>query len=190
MDTVTPVFNDNGEYSHPLSEYVWLWVDVQGQHSLYDGPHLYPLETVQVLIEDGFVVPNGETLPFGWIPLRSFPSRELAHAWATLGDCAREMIRLETGKPLSKEAEDAENERVCKWSKGMILSTIGLWGTQERLSWYARATTHDSDMPGPVSVTHQRSDGIVIKMCSQEIYDNTTMLPVALLSLFDEKRRM
>ncbi len=100
------------------------------------------------------------------------------------------MVRLGSGKPLSKEAEEAEDDRVHKWTKGMILSTISLWGTQERLSWYARATTHDSDMPGPVTNTHQRSDGTIIKMCSQEIYENITMLPVALLCLFDEQRRM
>ena len=190
MDTVTPVFEDNGEYSRPLSDFAWIWVDVPGQHSLFDGPHLYPLETVQVLIEEGFVIPSNETLPFGWAPLRSFPSRELAHAWATLGDCVREMVRLGAGPPIDKKAEDVENDRVSKWAKGMVLSTIGLWSTQERLSWYARATTHDSDMPGPVAVTHQRSDGVVIKMCKQHVYDNTTMLPVALLSLFDEQRRM
>ena len=72
----------------------------------------------------------------------------------------------------------------------MILGTIGLWGTQERLSWHVRATEHDSDMPGPVRVSHQRSDGTMIKMCSQVIHCNTTMLPIALLCLFDEQRRM
>ena len=101
-------------------------------------------------------------------------------------DCARKALRLD-GKQLSKEAEE---ERVRKWSKAMILATTGLWTTQDRLSWYARTTKHDSEMPGPVRVTHQRSVGTVSKMCAQEIYDNATMLPVALLSLFDEQRRM
>ncbi len=45
-------------------------------------------------------------------------------------------------------------------------------------------------MPGPVAVTTFRSDGTMIKMCSTEIHDNRTMLPVALLCLFDEQLRM
>ena len=190
LDTITPIFDDQNQYMRPLCDFVWLWIDVPGQHSLYDGPHLYPFETAQVLIDDNFLVPSAETLPFGWVPLHSFPSRELAHAWNTLHDCTRSMVRLTAGKPIDKAAQEAEDDQVQAWAKTMILATIGLWGTQERLSWYARATTHDSDMPGPVRVTHQRSDGTMIKMCNQVIYHNTTMLPIALLCLFDEQRRM
>ena len=45
-------------------------------------------------------------------------------------------------------------------------------------------------MPGPVRVTSFRPDGTTIKMCATELHDNRTMLPVALLCLFDEQRRM
>ena len=100
------------------------------------------------------------------MPLPSFPSRELAHAWSTLHDRTLSMVRLTAGKLLNKSAQDAEDDQVQAWAKTLSLSTIGLWGTQERLSWYARATTHDSDMLGPVRVSHQRSDGMLIKMCS------------------------
>ena len=75
-------------------------------------------------------------------------------------------------------------------AKEMILSSIGLWTKQERLAWHARQTSHDSDMPGPVLVTSFCPDGSAIKMCTTELHDNRTMLPVALLCLFDEQRRM
>ena len=45
-------------------------------------------------------------------------------------------------------------------------------------------------MPGPVRVTSFRHDGAVMKMCATQLHDNRTMLPVALLALFDEQRRM
>ena len=65
LDELEPVFND-GQWRRPLTDFEWLWVDIFEQdtdegfqdvpdmHRLYDGPHLYPLETVQFLIEDGF----------------------------------------------------------------------------------------------------------------------------------------
>ena len=36
-----------------------------------------------MLIEDGFIQANAETLPLGWRPWRSFPSSDLQDAWAT-----------------------------------------------------------------------------------------------------------
>ena len=41
-----------------------------------------------------------------------------------------------------------------------------------------------------MSVTTFRPDGSMMKMCATTLHDNRTMLPVALLSLFDEQRRM
>ena len=69
-----------------IEDYQWLWFDAQGeeQHPLYDSPHLYPLETVQVLMEEGFLVANSDTLPFGWVPQRRFLSADLADAWNRL----------------------------------------------------------------------------------------------------------
>ena len=60
MDELEPIGN------RALTDFGWLWVDVYEQfdggwqdepelHRLYDGPHLYPLETVLFLMEDGFV---------------------------------------------------------------------------------------------------------------------------------------
>ncbi len=46
------------------------------------------------------------------VPLPSFPSRELAHAWSTPHDCTRSMVRLTAGKPLNKAAQDAEDDQV------------------------------------------------------------------------------
>ena len=163
FDWMRPVFRADASYSKPLTEFAWLWVETEGEHPLYDGPHLYPLETVQVLMEEGFLQANSDTLPFGWVPYTWFPSSDLADAWANL-------------------------ER-CGGDKKMILATIGLWNKQERLSWYARRTDCEADMPGPVSVKSFQQDGTIM-MCATELYDNRTMLPVSLLCLFDEQRHM
>ena len=72
LDKLVPVTGN-------LTDYEWLWVDAfaegghgyqhqPDQHRCYDGPHLYPLETVLFLIEDGFLEPNQSTLPWGWKP--------------------------------------------------------------------------------------------------------------------------
>ena len=72
----------------------------------------------------------------------------------------------------------------------MILAAIGLWTKQERLAWHARRTSHDADLPGPVRVTSFRPDSSTVKMCATELHDNRSMLPISLLCLFDEQRRM
>ena len=166
LDFFRPVFV-NGTYDRPLRKFAWLWVEAQGEHPLYDGPHLYPLETVQELIEEDFLQASADTLPFGWIPYRRFPSSDLADAWANLERCG---------------SDEQSNKK-------MILATIGLWNKQERLSWYARRTDCEDDMPGPVRVKSFRQDGTIM-MCASELYCNRTMLPVSLLCLFDEQRHM
>jgi hypothetical protein len=168
LDAFLPVFAENGELDlFPLNEYAWLWVEAAAstkeQHDLYDGPHLYPWETVQVLIEEGFLVASAETIPFGWRPWRWFPSQDLAAAWQHLQDCGGD--------------------------KKMILATIGIWNKQERFTYYARTTDREEDMPGPVTIKHFRPD-CTIMMCQSRLHDNRTMLPVSLLCLFDEQRRM
>ena len=82
MDVFLPVFDEAGEWVLPLKRFAWVWVDVPNeQHALYDGPHLYPRETVQVLMDENFLVASASTLPFGWAPKRKFPSADLANAW-------------------------------------------------------------------------------------------------------------
>ena len=159
LDHLEPVFGTGAEFE----QFVWLWVEATGEHALYDGPHLYPRETVQVLIEEGFINADGVSLPCGWIPTRTFPSKDLELAW--------------------KELES------CGGGKLMILSTIGLWTIQTRTKWFARRTDCEDDMPGPVTVKTFREDGTVM-MCPTELQDNRTMLPFSLLCLFDEQRRM
>ncbi len=165
LDAFRPVYAENGDYDlGDISEYAWLWVDVaEGEHDLYDGAHLYPWETVQVLIEDGFLIAGPETIPFGWRPWREFPSKDLADAWQQLKECGGD--------------------------KKMILSTIGIWNKQERYTYLARTTDREEDMPGPVTIKHYKSDCTVM-MCQSRLHDNRTMLPVSLLCLFDEQRRM
>ncbi len=114
-------------------------------------------------MREGFLVADADTLPFGWLPSRKFPSADLANAWSHLHRCC---------------GDDGA-------AKKLILSTIGLWSKQERVAWTVRRTSHDADMPGPVRVTSFRPDGSMLKMCATTLHDNRTMLPVALLSLFD-----
>ena len=79
LDQLEPVFVDG---TYDLNRFEWLYVDILEQgddgdmfqdapdaHRLYDGPHLYPLETVQYLIYDGFLKPSAKTLPLGWAPI-------------------------------------------------------------------------------------------------------------------------
>ena len=88
MDTLIPVFDDAGQYGLPLKRFAWLWVDAgEIQHALYDGPHLYPRETVQVLMHEGVLKASADTLPFGWAPKRKFASADLAEAWSKLQRC-------------------------------------------------------------------------------------------------------
>ena len=60
------------------------WQDVPKLHRLYDGPHWYPLATVQLLIEDGFLKASAETLPYGWTPLRTRPAAQICKAFGTV----------------------------------------------------------------------------------------------------------
>ena len=66
LDEFEPAYVD-GVLRRPLTDFEWLWLDTLEQqdysdgfqdmpdlHRLYDGPHLYPLETVLFLIDDGF----------------------------------------------------------------------------------------------------------------------------------------
>ena len=166
IDHFSPVFDSEkvGSYYRPLEEYAWIWVEAEGTHDLFFGSNLYPLETVQILIEDGFIIASAETLPLGWKPKRWFPSSDLKNAW----DRAKE----------------------CGADKMMILATIGLWNRQKQYSYFARTTNCEEDMPGPVCVKHFKEDGSTVMMCRSEVFHNRTMLPVSLLCLFDEQRRM
>ena len=132
-------------------------------------------------MHEGFLVASADTLPFGWAPKRKFASADLAEAWSKLQRCCGD---FDEGWP--QEPDDAGP---CL-SKKLILATIGLWTKQERLAWTVRRTSHNDDMPGPVRMTSFRPDGSVLKYCATTLHHDRTMLPVALLSLFDEARRM
>ena len=107
-----PLFDATGRYAAPLSDVAWIWVDVgDASHALYDGSHLYPLETVQTLMREGFLVASADTLPFAWAPTRRFPSADLARAWQQLERCCSDAER---------SAEDTKT-----FAKTLILATIG-----------------------------------------------------------------
>jgi len=66
-----------------------MWVDAgetDKKHALYDGAHMYPRETVEVLMHEGFLIADATTLPFGWAPRHKGRSAELANAWSKLQD--------------------------------------------------------------------------------------------------------
>ena len=131
-------------------------------------------------MHEGVLKASADTLPFGWAPKRKFASAILAEAWSKLQRCCGDF-----DKPAN-----AANDADPGLSKKLILSTIGLWTKQERVAYTVRRTSHDDDMPGPVLMTSFRPDGTELKYCSTALLHDRTMLPVALLSLFDEARRM
>ena len=96
LDEFEPVFDEDGTLNRPLTDFEWLWVDVYQQgdadgfqdapdmHRLYDGPHLYPLDTVLYLIDDGFLEMNSKTFPIGGAPLHTRPAKILASSFEKL----------------------------------------------------------------------------------------------------------
>ena len=108
LDDVEPVFDDDGHYTRPLTDFEWLrvavyeefdggWQDAPDLHRLYDGPHLYPLETVLFMMQDGFVTRS--MIPWGWVPSHSRPAEDLHNAihkveeiWAELGESPKHML--------------------------------------------------------------------------------------------------
>ena len=167
LDRLEPV-------TRSLWEYEWLWVDAfaeggQGyqhqpdQHRCYDGPHLYPLETVLFLIEDGFLEPSESTLPWGWAPSHTRPAADLHDA-----------IRM--AQSISEEP------------KHMVLSMLGLWNVQRRENIVAYRTDNDDDVPGPISIKHFGDMDLIFT--TTRLHDTRTMLPLALQCRFSECLRM
>ena len=102
-----------------LSDFEWFWVDVYGEfdggwqdapdrHRFYDGPHLYPLETVLFLMQDGFVARS--MIPWGWVPSHSRPAEDLHSA---VGQVKEIWAELQASP------------------KHMLLSMLGVWNMQQ-----------------------------------------------------------
>ena len=131
---------------------------------LYDGPHLYPFVIIDFLIREGRVVPSAGTLPFGWRPTHTRPRSDLLDAFTKMDELWDEVFKR---SPELFRDEVEEPAKVLKNNKkGMGLSTIGLWNSQERLRWSAKTTTVDSDMSAPVKVMTFDPDGTQIKYCA------------------------
>ena len=45
---------------------------------------MYPLATVQYLIDDGFLSPNADSLPFGLVPTHNRPTSDLINAFRNM----------------------------------------------------------------------------------------------------------
>ena len=192
LDQLEPVFDEEGRWRKQLTEFEWLWVDIFEQddveiegfqdapelHRLYDGPHLYPLETVQFLIEDGFLNANARTLPWGWVPTHRRPAKDLRNAFSRIRETWEELG--EEGKIL-----DSWEGTVNDMYKNMVLALIGVWTTQKREYWMAYNTENGQDVPGIVKV-RTYSDTRTLSFTSTRTLETRTMLPLALQCKFHE----
>ena len=136
------MFDNNGKWIHKATKYAWFWVDVYEQktdegwqdapemHRLYDGPHLYPQEAVLFLIDEGFIQPNADNLPWGWIPTHTRPASHIRDAFEEIAS-------------IWDDIEAGRRERTS-----MILARIGVMTTQHRRRRIGYNTTVDEDVPG------------------------------------------
>ena len=186
LDEFEIVFDEDDNLMRPLTDFEWFWVDVYNQgdaegfqdapqlHRLYDGPHLYPLDTVLFLIDDGFLEMNSKTFPIGWAPLHRRPANILASSFekikAAWDDVSDEYFETETRKA------------VCK---RMILALIGVWSTQHRQSLKCYRTDADEDCPAK-DVHFSYVDNTKLTFATTDIIDNCSMLPFALQCRFHE----
>ena len=155
-----------------------MFQDAPDAHRLYDGPHLYPLETVQYLIDDGFLKPSAKTLPLGWAPIHRRPAVELRdgmrHIRSTWGKMSLDMFRdydHDTADVLESRGENAINH--------MILAMVGVWSTQRRGQLSCYRTASEEDVPGNIETT-TFSDDCNLAWLSTVLIDTQSMLPLAL----------
>ena len=175
------MFDSSGNYD--ITRFEWIWVDVYEQepgegfqdepdvHPLYDGPHLYPLATVLLLIEEGVVNASPTTLPFGWAPLHTRPAHILRQSFETI-----------------TQLWDGDKNQ----AKSMILSLIGIWTTQKRETFTCyRTDSPEIDAPGSVkartfsNLGSEKSDWSS-NWVTSEIVDTRSVLPLALQCKFHE----
>ena len=155
-------------------------------HRLYTGPHLYPLDTVKFLIEDGFLEPCRETMPFGWAPLHWRPADVLRKAFATIKD-------LWDSIPSEQFCEDAIAAACLRKEgyKGMLLALIGRWSTQKVKTFTCyRTDTPETDVQGKLAAKTFTDLGgrgnDTLAWTETEIIDTRSMLPLALQCRFHE----
>ena len=74
-------------------------------------------------------------------------------------------------------------------AKLMRLAAIGLWNDQERVKLTAVRTENQEDVAGPVRLK-KFSEKSTLCFHSTEMFDNRTMLPIALQTLFAEQVHM
>ena len=194
LDQLEPVFVD-GKYD--LDKFEWILVDVfeQGEdgdmfqdvpdaHRLYDGPHLYPLETVKFLIDDGFLKPSATTMPLGWAPIHRRPACELRDALGRIRS-TWEMMPLELFKETDDDTMDDLKRRRENTVKHMILAMIGVWSTQRREQLACYRTACEEDVPGEIE-TMTYTDDCNLAWKTTSIIDTRSMLPLALQCRFQE----
>ena len=141
------------------------WQDEPELHRLYDGPHIYPLETVLFLMEDGLV--KRSMIPWGWVPSHTRPAEDLHRAinqvkdmWAELGGN----------------------------SKHMLLSMLGVWNTQQRELLNAHRTDNEDDVVGPTVARTMGRERLYFTRT--QLYCTRTVLPLARQCRFTEALRM
>jgi hypothetical protein len=198
IDECERIFDVRGHYNCALTEFEWIWVDIFEQaesdvgwrehtgNRLYDGPHLYPLDTVLFLIEDGFLEPSAETMPFGCRPSHRRPARDLHDAIRKMGDCWSDL-----SDKISLIPGVYTPELACKQSfKGMLLSMIGVWSIQKQERLTAVNSTVDADMPRGRFRIKRISETQEMSFLSTRLVCNKTMLPLVMQCRFGEALRM
>ena len=144
------------------------------------APHLYPLETVLFLIDDGFLVPTAKNLPFGWVPLHRRPASSLRTAFDQIKG-------IWDNIPADHFSDDCIDVSSCRKGafKNMILSLIGIWSTQTRQRLSCYRTAQHEDVVGPVHATSY-ADKQTLTWTTTELLDTRSMLPLALQCRFHE----
>ena len=198
LDQFEPVFKKDGTYD--LNRFEWIFVDVYMQdddwsegfqdmpdlHRLYTGAHLYPLDTVKFLIEDGFLQPCRKTMPFGWAPLHWRPADVLRKGFRAIKDLWEAIPDAEFSDDPGTAASFRKNS--CK---SMILALIGRWSTQQVKSVTCyRTCSPETDVQGHVAAktfSDLGTRGIsTLSWTETEIVDTRSMLPLALQCRFHE----
>ena len=194
LDQLEPVFVD-GHYD--LNKFEWIYVDILEQgddgdmfqdapdaHRLYDGSHLYPIETVQYLINDGFLKPSAETMPLGWAPIHRRPASELREGILQIRSIWEKMPAELFREHDSDTAEVLEQRRAGA-IKHTILAMIGVWSTQRRTQLSCYRTASEQDVPGKIETT-TFSDDCNLAWMTTILIDTRSMLPLALQCRFQE----
>ena len=124
---------------------------------------MYPLATVQYLIDDGFLVASANTLPFGWCPTHTRPASDLINAFHKMEEvwsCVPHecFTHNEHDEDAIADAVQVAEDRATH-AKLMRLAVIGMWNAQERWRVSPFRTENEQDVHGPVRLKKYSEKG-------------------------------